>query len=43
MANAGFLQRDVIAGLIRQNVSMMLDEFPVLSLFLSTTKPRHRD
>jgi len=37
MPNAGFLQRDVIAGLIQQNVSMMLDEFPVLNLFLSTT------
>lgn len=37
MANAGFLDRDVIAGVIVQNVSTMLDEYPVLDLFLSTT------
>jgi hypothetical protein len=37
MSNAPWLQRDVLAGVIQQNVAAALDEFPVLNLFLSTT------
>lgn len=37
MSNAPWLQRDVLAGVIQQNVASALDEFPVLNLFLSTT------
>jgi len=37
MSNAPWLQRDVLAGVIQQNVASALDDFPVLNLFLSTT------